>query len=172
MKHSLLALFLMVSAAPLFANDQDGDMAYIPSYRELVREGYGPREHEQLFRPVVRVAPKPTQAFYGRGYTVYYGYTTVPIRAGDNSMLYAFGSPVEYFRRMMPLSDVETNLSRYAVTVSNADYGHAVAEGGNQQHPEATTVVQSTTAKTTPVAATKPGPVSAAPSTVGEKATH
>ena len=169
MKHSLLALFLVVSAAPLFANDQDGEIAFIPSYRELVREGYGPRE--QPFRPVVSVAPKPTQAFYGQGYIVYYGYTAMPVRAGDGNTLYAFGSPVEYFRRMMPASDTDTNLNRYAVAVSNGNYnyGNAVAQGRDRR-AEATTVVKSTTVATPPVAAAKPAPAGGA--AVGEKSTH
>jgi len=181
MKQFLFALFLLVNAAPLFANDEGDEIAYIPSYQELVREGYGPRNHdyrdqyrdqnrEQYLGWAMSTAPKPTQAYYGRGYTVYYGYTPVPVRVMDNNMLYAFGNSVEYYRKMMPASVTETNLSRYAVAVTN-NYGYygRNAVAARVQNANATTVVQSAAASPAPVVAKAVTSGTTALPAIGEK---
>ena len=168
MKRFLLVLFLLVSAAPLFATDEGGDIAYIPSYRELVREGYGPHEYDYI-RPAMRVAPKPTQAYYGKGYTVYYGYTAVPVRQIDGNILYAFGYPVEFFSHMIPMSDSGVNLGRCALAVSNRygvyGPGDAIAQHRTNR-ANATSTVQSTTTNTAPANGAAPLPA------IGEKPAH
>ncbi len=181
MKHSLCLLFLLAIATPLtplFASDEGGDGAYIPSYQELVREGYGPR-----FTPVlapVKNAPKPTQAYYGNGYTIYYGYTVVPVRVGyDNANLdYAFGYPIEYFRQMMPTSITETNLNRYAVEMSTPYYdtngygpGTYVAKAP-ADHSNAVTTVQSTARTTTTTTPSTPSNGANPLPAIGEKPSH
>ena len=124
MKHFLLPLFLLASAAPLLANDVDGDYAYMPRYQELVREGYGPRRDMMVIlnqQPSgLRAVPKPTQAYYMKGQAVYYGYTPVVTSAVNQHALYAFGYPVDYFQRMMLASGAETNLDRYTVAVATS----------------------------------------------------
>ena len=173
MKQILFALFLLANAAPLFANDESGDIAYIPDYRELVREGFGPRERGQYeyLRPALTTTPKPTQAYYGKdqsgkAYTVYYAYTAVPGRAMDTNMLYAFGYPVVFFRQMIPASDTSINLNRYAVVLNNQNgrYGPGdyVAQGRNNRS-NATTTAQRATTNTAPANGAAPLPA------VGEK---
>jgi hypothetical protein len=127
MKRLLPALLLLVSATPLLAQDDGGDGTNIPSYRELVREGYGPRDYRDSYymrlNYGIHDAPKPTQAFYGKGYTIYYGYTMVPVAPGQEETTYAFGYPLSYFRSMMPSSVNNTNINQYAVEVrGNAFY--------------------------------------------------
>jgi len=150
MKQSLLVLFLLAAAAPLFANDEGGDGPYIPDYRELVREGYVLRPVE----PVVAAVPKPTQAFYGNGYIIYYGYQAVPVHTFNASFLYAFGHPVQYFNRLNPIAGDNLNLNDYAVASGNPyniyGPGTFVAQARQQQlRASATTVVQKTTTKAT-----------------------
>jgi hypothetical protein len=155
MKRFLFALALLATAAPLFANDDGGDGPVIPDYQTLVREGYGPRHDVIRLYPILQAAPKPTQAYYTKGYTIYYGYTAVPMRRGELSALYAFGYPVEYFKQMMPTSVSETNLERYAVELPNSQYtgdyspGNFVARAQAAQRPNAVTTVTRTTTTTT-----------------------
>ena len=150
----------------MFANDERGDIAYIPDYRELVREGYGPREHIEAFRPAMRTESKPTQAYYGKGYTIYYGYTAVPTRMIDTKMLYAFGYPVEFFNRA---TNSETNLDRYAMEVitpySNYGPGTFVAQSQTTRAGPTTTVQRTRTSTST---ANGANPLPA----IGEKPSH
>jgi len=160
MKRFLFGLFLLVNAAPLFAKDEGGDGAYIPGYQELVREGYGPRheEHSDDYRrpPVMVMAPKPTQAFYGKGYTVYYGYMPLPERAGATSAHYAFGYPLDFFRQKMPSSITDIHLNRYAEVVADNQHRYYVSgDGPAQGQKDAITTVQSTV----PAAVSTPAPV-------------
>jgi hypothetical protein len=128
-----LALLLLAGfAAPLFASDDGGDGAYIPDYKELVREGYSHRVVEVDYNSprFVKAMAKPTQAYYGKGYVVYYGYTVVPIWERDASAQYAFGHPLAYYQGLMANSGKPTNLSEYAVEVRNSNYqpGSEVAD--------------------------------------------
>jgi hypothetical protein len=131
MKHLLPALFLLITAAPLLANDDGGDGAYIPSYPELVREGYAPREHTYQYQNEgyyvalntgFHMAPKPTQAYYGRGYVIYYGYQMTPVFSGHEDTIYAFGHPLTYFRQLLPPNVDESNISDVAVEVRHTSY--------------------------------------------------
>jgi hypothetical protein len=161
MKRLLSALFLLVSVAPVFAMDDGGDPAYMPSYQELVREGYGPRESDRVrvdyYSPqFIKAEPKPTQAYYGKGYTIYYGYTTVLVADRNTDTQYAFGRPLAYFRSLMPGSIDQTNLNHYAVEVrtSNFQPGEYVAQ--RRTNGTTVTAVQPVTtgAKATAVAPT------------------
>jgi hypothetical protein len=160
MKQLLPALFLLVTAFPLFANDEGGDGPEIPSYRELVREGYGPSNSDRSGYYVwlnynYHMAPKPTQAYYGRGYTVYYGYTAVPVAPGQADTIYAFGYPLSYFRSLMPASVNETNIANYAVEVRNTSYyepGEYVTQRGSN-HANAVTAVRKVSTRTVNTAA-------------------
>jgi hypothetical protein len=173
MKQFLFALFLLVNAAPLFANDEDGDIAYIPSYQELVREGYGPRDHRQDERyrqgynlPVTGMAPKPTLAYYGKGYTVYYGYTAVQAHFWDPNLSYAFGRPLDYFRNMMPDSITDTDLDHYAVSVPTQHglYGPGdFVANAQASHVNAISTVQTTKASANGANSANPLPA------IGEK---
>lgn len=152
MKRSLLALALLVNAAPLFANDEGGTPGYIPDYRELVREGYGPHAEarEDLYRLTLnqRAAPKPTQAYYGKGFTVYYGFTAVPVYANLANTLYAFGYPLDFFRNLLPTSLTDTDLSRARVVVANQSGSYGPGDFETQAraaHGNAVTTVQKVT---------------------------
>ncbi len=165
MKRLLIALLLLVSGALLFAQDDGGDPGYIPNYRELVREGYGPR-HEDREDYYLRLgygfamAPKPTQAYYGKGYTIYYGYTAVPVLQGQANSVYAFGYPLEYFRHLMPGSVDGLNLSNYAVEVRNNTYGPGDYVAQNRaRHGEAVTTVQKVQTTTTTATASGTNPL-------------
>jgi len=145
MKQIVFGLFLLALVAPAFANDEGGDIAYIPDYQELVREGYGPR-HEHARQAQQEQAPKPTQAFYGKGFTIYYGYTAVKAHGWNPASQYAFGYPLEFFRQMMPISGANVNLNNYAVALGNTSSlygpGDFVAEA-KREREQATTRVQS-----------------------------
>jgi hypothetical protein len=156
MKRLLLALFLLSPAAPLFAADDGGDPGYIPDYQELVREGYGPHSQEIQNRPeygstvidihrpyTVHAAPKPTQAYYGKGFTIYYGYTTVLAAEGDADSIYAFGYPLTYFRQLTPASITDVNLTRYRQEVRDTHNAAGNARAQVQaDHGNAITTVQ------------------------------
>ena len=164
MKRLFFASLLLLNAAPLFANDEGGGGTFIPDYQELVREGYGPRHLDRerddregdgyLRRAPFVSIPKPTQAFYANGYTIYYGYTAA-IRNGDVNALYAFGYPVDYFRHMMPPSVTDTNLTNYAVAVDNPKSNGTLHRDEDlkpsKSHGEPVTTVQSV-APSTPAA--------------------
>jgi len=181
MKRLLIALSFLTVAGPLIAADEDGDPGFIPSYQELVREGYGPRDggyaregygesdresrQDYYLRLGVnyQMAPKPTQAYYANGYTVYYGYTTVANL--PQQPVYAFGYPVDYFRHMLPDSLDGVDLSRYAVQVPKyASRSVANVAQNPARHAEAITTVQSVT-PVTPVAATSSAPAAASTNT-------
>src|SRR5258708_6424835 len=107
MKRTFTTLALLVfagSLAPLFAGDEGGDGAYIPEYKELIREGFGPQRSVQVnyySARFVHAVPKPTEAYYGKGYVVYYGYTPVPVFERDEASLFAFGHPLSYYQGLM-----------------------------------------------------------------------
>jgi hypothetical protein len=185
MKRFLPVLLLLLMGAPLFASDEDGDPGYIPSFAELVREGYGPsyRNRSDMYdRPGygyypllhygVTTAPMPTQAYYGKGYTIYYGYTPVPVwRGSPAEQGYAFGYPAEYFRRLLPDSLEGVDLKHYAIEVHNSMYGPGdyVAQNGGHRSDAVTTVQRVTTTTTTTTApsnGTNPLPA------IGEKPVH
>jgi len=184
MKHLLPALFLLITAAPLLANDDGGDGAIIPSYQELVREGYGPRSHYDsdtyylALNYGTHVAPKPTQAYYGRGYTLYYGYQMVRVYEGQENNLYAFGYPVSYFRKLLPPNIDESNIGSVAVEVRHSAYYQPGDYVAQRHYLNTTTTVTSVQ----PVkAVAHPGTVpafrtAAAPSAglppIGEKPAH
>jgi hypothetical protein len=178
MKPLFVAFLLLFNAAPLFAGEEVGDPGYIPDYQELVREGYGPRHdyREGYFDRdgyYLRLgygyttAPKPTQAYYGKGYTIYYGYTTVMVPWGQPHTDYAFGYPLEYFRRLMPSSVNGVNLSHYAIEVRNSVYGPGdfVAQSRSHRDSAITTVQRVTTTTTTTAPASGANPLPA----IGEK---
>jgi hypothetical protein len=180
MKRFLLALFLLATAAPLFANDEGGDPGYIPDYQELLREGYGPRDYdrdrdrEDYYLRLgfgYATVPKPTQAYYGKGYVIYYGYTVVPVWHWEARELYAFGHPVEYFRHLMPGATGNVDLSNYAVEVRNSNYGPGDYVAQNQaHHGDAVTTVQSVTKTATTASAAAKG-TNTLPA-IGEKPAH
>jgi len=165
MKRFLFALFLLVSAGALFANDEGADPGYIPDYQTLVREGYGPRSTTTRIEydnpEFLQVLPKPTQAYYGRGFTIYYGFEPIVLWQKYAQTTYAFGHPLAYFKQMMPQGLDDTNLSHYALEVpkNNFEPGTYVAQR-QPQHPAATTTVQ----KVSTATATLPA--------IGEKPTH
>ena len=172
MKQLIFGLFLVASTLPLFAGDEGGDGPEIPSYTELVREGYGPTSQEQTTYYSIRTvglvaAPKPTMAYYGRGYTIYYGYTPIKIAAAQANTVYAFGHPVSYFWHLTPTADPTMSLDNYAVQVTTPAYGegNAIAQrGGN-----AITTVQSTTPAKTGTPAIVPAGGPAQLPAIGEK---
>jgi hypothetical protein len=173
MKRFLSALFLLALTAPLFANDDGGDPAYIPDYKELVREGYGPRYSERIdyYSPgFIKAVPKPTQAYYGKGFTIYYGYQPVRVLQREEGTLYAFGYPLSYFQNLAKGSLNESNLNQYAVAVFKNGYqpGANVASSRQAYHGTAVTSVQSTTA---PAPASTIAPPAALPA-IGEKPSH
>jgi hypothetical protein len=176
MKRLLFALFLLGCAGPLFASDEGGDPGYIPDYQELVREGYGPRStttttHVEYNNPIfLELVPKPTQAYYGRGYTIYYGFTAVPVWQRGESNNYAFGYPLAYFKNLMPQGVDSTDLSHYAMRVPTNSFqaGTYVAQRPIA-HPAAVTTVQSVT--TTPTT-TAPATRNATLPAIGEKPAH
>jgi hypothetical protein len=164
MKRLFLAFFLLVNATPLFA-DEAADGTVIPDYQELVREGYGPR-HDYNDRDGYYLhlgygyaaAPKPTQAYYGKGFTVYYGYTPVYLPWGDANTsyaAYAFGHPLEYYRRLIPGSVEGVDLNSYIAEVRTSVYapGEAVADSRSHRG-NAVTTVQKVSANTTAAATT------------------
>lgn len=172
MKRSLSFLFLLALATPLFAHDDGGDPAYIPDYKELVREGYGPHYSERIdyYSPAwVRAVPKPTQAYYGKGFTIYYGYKPVLVAEKEENTVYAFGYPISFFRNLARGSLNETNLNQYAVAVWKNGYepGSYVAQRP-AAHANAVTSVQSTTT-TAPTSTIAPP---AALPAIGEKPSH
>jgi hypothetical protein len=174
MKQGLFVFCLLLGAAPLLANDEGGDGAYIPSYQELVREGYGAGATTELIRPDPNFVA-PTQAYYGEGYVIYYGYTVVRTW-GDPSTTYVFGHPLEYYRQMMATAGVnETNLNRYALEVrtTNSDYGPtdmvAKAREEAAQRAAGASVVQTNTV--TPVKPTTSNGTAPLPA-IGEKLSH
>jgi hypothetical protein len=176
MKRLLFTLFLLGCAGPLFANDDGADPGYIPDYQELVREGYGPHttttttQVEYSNPSFLETVPKPTQAYYGRGYTIYYGFTAVPVWQRNEFNTYAFGYPLAYFKSLMPQGVDSTNLSRYAMRVPTNSFepGTYVAQRPIA-HPAAVTTVQSVT--TTPTTAT-PATGNATLPAIGEKPAH
>jgi hypothetical protein len=148
MKRFLPILVLLAMAGALIARDEGGDGDIIPDYQELVREGYGPH-HDYSFRgyyPMVNttevMVPMPTQAYYGRGYTIYYGFTPLRAHPWETSMIYAFGYSADFYRRIMPESLTNVNLDRYSVSV--------IDQKVYKQHGEPITTVQPT-ASTVPV---------------------
>lgn len=152
MKHLLFPLFLLMAAgiAPLFAFDDGGDGTSIPDYRELVREGYGPRridrdrdEDSYRVHVGVEVRPVPTQAYYANGYTIFYGYRAVPERVGSINTVYAFGYPADFYRHLMP-ADMP-NLDRYVLSLARTG-GNSAAKAQPVHHADAISTVQSTTA--------------------------
>jgi len=154
MKRFLPALFLLVLAGPLFANDDGSDPGYIPSYQELVREGYGPRSTTittvDYNNPAfLKVMPKPTQAYYGRGFTIYYGFTPVQVWQGEAQATYAFGLPLEYFRQLMPQGVDATNLGHYALEVRKNSFQPGAYVAQQPAHPAAVTPVHATAAPAT-----------------------
>ena len=180
MKRLLSVFILLVTAAPLFAHDEGGDGAEIPSYQELVREGFGPRQGQGYLQVETtrwlpnQMAPKPTQAYYANGYAIYYGYTAVPTI--DPRQSYAFGYSLDFFRHLMPASNTGVNLSHYAVEVNSqtSPYGpgDAVAQGRNTGG-NAISTVQSVAVKPAPVAAaTTPLNGTATLPAIGEKPAH
>ena len=175
MKPLFIALLMLVNGAPLFAGEPVGDPGYMPSYQELVREGYGPRheereEREDYFlrlRYGYTTAPKPTQAYYGKGYTIYYGYATVLVPPWQANTTYAFGYPLEYFRSQMPKSVDGVDLAKYALEVRNNMYGTGDYVAQRREHRgDAVTTVQSVKTTTTTSNGTNPLPA------VGEKPAH
>ena len=137
MKKFLLLAALVTLTAPLFANDEGGDGAYIPPIAELMHEGYGspmivdPYDLNNAVNSVMlesrKVGAKPTQAYYDaeRHRTIYYGFKPVPLYRVDPSTLYAFGYPLDFFRALLPPSIESTNLETAAVAVYNSRvYSH------------------------------------------------
>jgi hypothetical protein len=167
-KGFLFAFFLLVSGLPLFASDDGGDPNNLPSYGELVREGYGPRapqanEQVNYYSPAfLHEVPKPTQAYYMKGATIYYGYQTVPVWERDENSVFAFGHPLSYFHRLMQTSATDTDLSRYVLEVKKNNTDIGVAEGSYAAqipivHHRAVTRVQTvTTPARTAVATSAP----------------
>ena len=123
----------------------------------------------------LRQAPKPTQAFYGPGYIVYYGYITVPVyEPGSN---YSFGYPLEFYRKLMPASVTDVNMDRYAVAVgTQKNYHRAAVQGESRHKPAVTSVVPaSAPAQANPDAATTgttPGRKAIPTPAAGNKAGH
>ncbi len=190
MKPLFFALFLLINGAPLFAGEPVGDPSYIPSYQELVREGYGggygsgydghgrygsrydERERTDYYlrlRYGYIAAPKPTQAYYGKGYTIYYAYTTVLVPPWQTNAASAFGHSVDYFRRLLPAGGEGVDLSNYAVEVRNNTYapGDYVAQR-TEHRGDAVTTVQSVKTTTTTTTSNGTNPLPA----VGEKPAH
>jgi hypothetical protein len=176
MKRLLFGFFLVASAVPLLANDDGGDGTVIPSYAELVREGYGPSSQDQAEYLLIRrngftAAPKPTQAYYGNGYTIYYAYTPVKIASGEANTIFAFGHPVTYYWHLSPITDPGTNLNNYA-TLSHEGQSQYYAPGDYiAQHQPAVTTVQPQTAKATPKTAAPSSGAATLPA-IGEKPSH
>ena len=160
MKRILPALLLLACATPLFATDEGGDPGYIPDYQELVREGYGPHhERDAQYRPIynIEAVPKPTQAFYMHGTTVYYGFTAIPERTGAIGVHYAFGYPLDFYSQLMPASLTQTHLNRVAIAVTDNGNGVRSSDAEDQVRKgrgEAITTVQSTAVSTPAAAAT------------------
>jgi hypothetical protein len=93
------------------------------------------------------LTPKPTQAFYGKGYTVYYGFTQVEYRL-DSHFVYAFGYPSDHYRQMITTPLDDTNLTRYAIVVTNPNRTAQAADATAHPHKAAvTSVVPSAAAK-------------------------
>jgi hypothetical protein len=159
MKSLILAFFLTANVLPLLANDEGGTPGYIPDYETLVREGYGVRVRADYRADYYGVdsrqivAPMPTQAFYMKGQTIYYGYKPVAVGSEYRNTVYAFGYPSDYFRQMMPASAIAVNLSHYAVAVANhyGDYGPGdFVARAKAEHENAVTTVQTTRVTTLP----------------------
>jgi hypothetical protein len=183
MKRLLPALFLLITAAPIIAQDEGGDGAYIPSYAELVREGYGPREHYYdrygdygYYLPLnygYHLAPKPTQAYYGRGYVIYYGYQMLPVGGDQEESLYAFGHPASYYRQLLPPNIDASNVSDVAVEVrNNSSYQPGSYVAQRRVQTRAITTVQRTTTVTRPAFKTAVSPNAGNLPAVGEKPAH
>jgi hypothetical protein len=174
MKRLLFALFLLVSAGSLFANDEGADPGYIPDYQTLVREGYGPRTtvtRVEYDNPeFLEVLPKPTQAYYGRGYTIYYGFTPIVLWQKYAQTTFAFGHTLAYFRQLMPQGLDETNLSHYALEVpkNNFEPGTYIA-GQPVEQPATVTAVQKIN---TNAATASPATGTATLPAIGEKPAH
>ena len=151
MKGLILALFLLGSAIPVLARDEGGDGVVIPSFQELVREGFGPHisERPTIIIPTVTLiaAPKPTQAYYMKERTVYYGFVPLAVRSTNTSTIYAFGYPLDFYRKLMPPSITDINLSRYSVSVPTNN-----ARPVTPVHPPAISTVKKVTSATTTVA--------------------
>jgi hypothetical protein len=165
MKHALIPLFLLVAFAfPLFAHDEDGDRSYIPDYQELVREGYGPRRdsRDDYLRIGYEMRPMPTQSFYAKGYTIFYGYKMVAGRVGGADGLYAFGYPADFYHHLgRPVSGA--NLDRYVVALTTPKRAAATTAATAQQtHWGAVSTVKAT-ANAVPVKKAAPLPA------IGEK---
>lgn len=179
-KRLFFALFLLVCAGPLFANDEGGDPGYIPDYQELVREGYGPRtmttttEVEYNNPKFLETVPKPTQAYYGKGFTVYYGFTAVPVWERSEADTYAFGLPLAYFKNLMPQGVDATNLSHYAMRVPTNTFepGTYVAQQPVAHPAAATTVPTVTTTPALAAPAALPVTGTATLPAIGEKPSH
>jgi len=180
MKRLLPALLLLINAAPLLANDNGGDGAYIPPYRELVREGYGSHYYDphnsagdgyylRLNFGDYHLAPKPTMAYYGRGYTLYYGYSMVPTVDGRDDSVYAFGYPLSFFRRLMPDNVTATSIANVAVEVRNTSYyapGDYIAV--RSDHSNAISTVQAVPAAAKPAFKTATMPANPTLPPIGE----
>lgn len=194
MKHLLLALLLLGNAAPLLANDEGGDGAYVPSSGELIRLGYNnsgqyaeydgrgyargsssvygfPQTYGN-FRPNIGYAtvPKPTQAYYRKGYTVYYGYTPVRVWIADANNTYAFGHPLAYFHQFLPGDPEHVDFSNYAVLVrhnqlSPGDYVALQQQQTRQQQYSSRQQANVTTVQNVRIRRTATGALTAVAST-------
>lgn len=145
MKQILFSLALLAAVASpglLFGGDNGGDGAYIPSYQELVREGYGSRHdtRDGYHRTSYVMRALPTQAYYSHGYTVFYGYTAVREHTAAGQSVYAFGYPADFYTRLMP--EQNTNLDRLVVQLSRA--GNYRVARAQPARGEAVSTVEST----------------------------
>jgi len=167
---ALIPAVLLVGAPALRAFDDGGDGAFIPSYRELQREGYTSDRSEQP-------DTKPTQAFHMNGVTIYYGYTPLPVNQryfADERQNYAFGYPVSYFKERMSNSVMSANIDRYALAVDEpaqtSGEGDFNANGG---HDTAITYVKPAKQKTSVenIAATQSAGKTPKPAAIALRAT-
>jgi len=179
MKRFLPVLFLLAAATPLLAGDEGGDGAYIPSYRELLREGYVSHDRDltdgyyQRLNYNFHAAVVPTQAYYGRGFTVYYGYAMEAMLPGQENVTYAFGHPIAYFRKLLPGNVDASNINDVAVEVRNTSYyqpGDYVAQQRRFRFNAVTTVQPVPTATGATAAAPANGSNPLPP--IGEKPSH
>jgi hypothetical protein len=152
MKRFLFPLFLLSVGRVAFANDDGSDPGYIPDYQQLVREGYGPKHttvttEVDYYNPAfLKVMPKPTQAYYGKGFTIYYGFTPVEVWQKEAQTTYAFGYPLEYFRQLMPQGVDSTSLNHYVLEVRHNNFEPGTYVAKQQGHPAAVTTVHAVAA--------------------------
>ena len=161
MKQFFPLLLLLALPAAVLARDEGGDGAYIPSRAELARDGYYVHHSDTYayYNAIPESASaKPTQAYYTKGSTIYYGFVPYsPHGYYAARTPYAFGYPIDFYQQMVAGSRDAAGLNHLVVALNHPSPHSATTQvaataQSHPAHPGVTTVSRTQGSPLPPVA--------------------